>query len=77
MRKGYELTDEQYEKLLEACKPVRYMIIGGLVPRSPQENANQAWCELGRELGFDGMSVEPIHGSPRSFTAEAREVEGK
>lgn len=40
---------------------------------SPQENANRAWCRLGDELGFDGMSVEPILGrESRFFTAIAK-----
>jgi hypothetical protein len=69
MRKEYEMTAEQEAKLLEACKPVPYMVIGGMEPRSPQENANDAWCALGRELGFDGMSVEPSSKGQRFFTA--------
>ncbi len=58
MRQRYRLTDEQYERLLHAGRPVPYMIFGGRPPPSPQENANAAWCALGRELGFDGMSVD-------------------
>lgn len=72
MRKEYEMSEEQEKKLLNACKSVPYMIFGGSPPRSPQENANDAWCELGREMGFDGMTVQPISGKGnRFFTAEA------
>ena len=70
-RKEYELTTEQYDKLIEACRSVPYMVFGGMEPRSPQQNANDAWCALGKELGFDGMTVE---GSPKGklfFTAES------
>ena len=52
MRKEYEMTAEQEANLLEACRPVPYMVIGGVVPRSPQKNANDAWCALGREIGL-------------------------
>ncbi len=69
MRKEYEMTAEQEAKLLEACRPVTYMVIGGVMPRSPQENANDAWCALGREMGFDGMTVEPSSKGQRFFTA--------
>lgn len=55
----FTMTDEQLEKLLDACKPVRCMMIGGVVPSSPQENANRAWKELGLEMGFDYMTVRP------------------
>lgn len=74
MRKIFHLTDEQYNRLLEACKPVPYMVFGGRPPISQQENANNAWCELGREMGFDGMSVKPIPGNVRAFTAETKEA---
>ena len=73
MRREYEMTEEQMNRLLEASKPVIYMIIGGMPPSSPQENANAAWNDLGRELGFDYMTVQPVPGkSNRFFTAESR-----
>lgn len=72
-RKEYELTAEQYDRLIEACKSVTYMVIGGVEPRSPQQNANDAWCALGRELGFDGMSVQPSNKGKRFFTADEAE----
>lgn len=65
------MTDEQYERLLDACKPVPYIVANGTEPRSPQENANDAWADLGRELGFKHMTVQPVQGkSDRFFTAE-------
>jgi predicted TIM-barrel fold metal-dependent hydrolase len=69
MRKEFTLTDEQYQRLLDAGKPVPYMIFGGRTPPSPQENANAAWAALGRELGFRHMTVRP-GASDRTFTAE-------
>ena len=72
MRKEYEMTEAGLKELQAACRPVPYMIFGGMAPRSPQENANSAWCALGRRMGFDGMTVKPIEGeSVRVFTAEA------
>lgn len=68
--KVYEMTDEQYQKLLDACKPVPYMVFGGRPPRSPQENANDAWRALGEEMGFDYMTVHPHGDSPKQFTAD-------
>ena len=69
MRKEFTMTQEQMETLLTACKPVPYMVIGGVSPKSPQDNANAAWCRLGREMGFDGMSVLPNGNDMKSFTA--------
>ena len=73
MRKRFTMTKEQQEKLLDACKPVPYMIFGGMEPRSPQENANAAWCALGREMGFDGLTVQPDGSNQLNFTAEVVE----
>lgn len=70
----YEMTTEQYDKLIEACKPVPYIIIGGQEPPSPQENANAAWAALGEELGFDYKTVAPSPGKGiRHFTAVPKE----
>lgn len=69
MRQKYTLTEEQHTRLLEAGRSVPYMIVGGMAPRSPQQNANDAWAELGRELGFDYMSVQPDGEDSHYFTA--------
>ena len=56
----YEMTEKQYKTLMDACKPVPYMIFGGMEPPSPQQNANDAWASLGKELNFDSTTVKPI-----------------
>lgn len=72
MRTEFTLEQSDLDKLMEASKPVPYMVFGGMPPRSPQENANDAWKELGQRLGFDHMTVRPIAGkSMLCFTAEA------
>ena len=76
MRKKFEMTDDELESMLEACKPVPYMVVGGVPPRSQQENANSAWRELGDKLGFDSTTVRPVSGEPmKFFTAEPTDVE--
>ena len=72
MRKDFEMTQEDLDRILEASKPVIAIKIGSYMPRGPQENANDAWATLGRKLGFDHMTVEPVSGkSNLFFTAEA------
>ena len=67
----FHLTEKQLNDLMDACKPVIYMVIGGVPPRSPQENANAAWASLGAELGFDYMTVQIVNGKGNDyFTAE-------
>ena len=65
------MTEAQLERLLDACKPIPYIIVGGHPPPSPQDRANHAWADLGRELGFDPWSVKPVPGKGQQFfTAE-------
>ena len=73
MRKRFVMTEGDMEKILDACKPVPYMVFGGIPPKSPQENANDAWCELGSRMSFDGMTVEPTGEGNLIFTAETRD----
>lgn len=74
MRKDFVMTDEQLAELLKACQPVPYMVFGGMEPRTPQQNANDAWRSLGEELGFKWETVRPVPGKDeRHFTAEPTE----
>lgn len=76
MRKEFEMSQEQFDKIIEAIRVARstplIMLQCGM-PESPQEAANRAWCALGRELGFNGMTVEPSNKGERFFTAEITE----
>jgi hypothetical protein len=38
MRKEYRLTKEELKTLMDACKPVPYMIIGNCMPSSPRSS---------------------------------------
>jgi hypothetical protein len=76
-RTNYEMTQEDLNKILEACKPVPYMVVGGRPPSSPQENANRAWASLGKKMGFDSMTVQPSGKGRRFFTAVPSETEAQ
>lgn len=75
MKRDYEMTEAQLAKLLEACKSVPYMVFGGMEPRSPQQNANDAWASLGGEMGFKWDTVEPTNRGNRFFRAEPLELQ--
>ena len=70
MRTSYEMTEADLAKILDACKPVPMVMLQCGEPSSPQENANRAWAELGKRMGFDPMTVEPTGRGDRFFTAE-------
>lgn len=77
-RTEYEMTDDDLANLMEACKPVPLMMIGGFAPSSPQENANRAWADLGKKMGFDSATVRPISGKGnRFFSAIPSETEAQ
>lgn len=69
MKRDFEMTEADLQTLLDSSKPVPYMVFGGRAPSSPQENANAAWADLGRRMGFDPMSVEPTSKGDRFFRA--------
>jgi hypothetical protein len=50
--KEYEMTERDYDQLIEACKPVPMIALQCGTPASPQENANSAWKKLGEKMGF-------------------------
>jgi len=68
----YEMSEDQLQRLMEACKPVAMIGLQCGSPASPQENANAAWAKLGDEMGFDPMTVRPAGGGDKFFYAEPR-----
>jgi hypothetical protein len=74
-RVEWEMSEGDLKKILAACTPVVAIMVGGHAPASPQENANAAWAELGRKMGFDPTTVIPIPGKGyRSFMAVPTET---
>jgi len=72
------MSEEEFQVILDACKPTRVMMIGNYIPASPQENANRAWRALGDKMGFNSESVRPINGKEgRFFTAVPTETESQ
>lgn len=77
-RTNYEMTEADLEKILDAGKPTPCIMVGSYTGRTPQENANRAWAELGTRMGFDSMTVRPIDGKgSRHFTAVPTENEAQ
>lgn len=72
MRQEFEMSQQQYDKIIETINVARstplIMLQCGM-PESPQEAANRAWGDLGREMGFDGATVEPSSKGKLFFTA--------
>lgn len=75
-RTEYEMTQEDFDTLMEAMKPVAMIMLQCGAPSSQQENANRAWAELGKKMGFDSETVQPIRGrDSKWFSAVPNEPE--
>ena len=68
-RVEYEMTQEDLDKILNACKPLLLIATHCGTPRSPIENANAAWRELGQRMGFDYTTAQPSGCGDRFFSA--------
>lgn len=76
MRREYKMTYEQHSRLLASCKPVPYLVAGGMIPTDLQQRVNDVWSDFGRALGFRWETVQPVPGKDdRYFTAEETDVE--
>ena len=69
----YRLTDEQFKKLMDASKPVRYMVFGGREPSTPRENAENCWRTIAEEIGCQYDTIKDARtGDQHDFEAEAK-----
>jgi hypothetical protein len=51
------MTDDELKELLEASKPVPYMVIGGCVPESPVEKMMKVWQRIAQRVGCNVDSI--------------------
>ena len=78
MRQEFEMTEEQQKKLLESMQPVPLIMLQCGNTPSQQENANRAWKRLGKEMGFQYMTVTPLSDKgDRFFLAEPTSAESQ
>lgn len=77
MKQEYELTQEQLDRLIEASKPVPYLIFGGIALTNPQEYANIAWAEIAEYHKVQIYSITPSPKGIKFFTATPIDVDKK
>jgi hypothetical protein len=70
MRSEFKMTTQQFKTLKESFKPVPMIMLQCGNPQSQQENANDAWRNLGDEMGFIWDTARPCGKGPLYFTAE-------
>lgn len=69
--KNYRLSDEDLEQLLNASKPVPYMVFGGHPPSSPYDNAMRVWDVLAEKYGVVRSTIDNAGtGDMHDFIAE-------
>lgn len=71
MTRMYEMTEEQYQRVLAASRSVPYMVFGGHEPTNPRVRIEDAWRAVAHEHGCDWLTIEPAVGhGDRFFCAE-------
>ena len=69
----YKMSLKQFREIMEASKPVPYLVIGGIGTPSMQENANYAWKKLADEMGFIWYTAKLASGiASNYFIAEPK-----
>ena len=71
MKREFEMSQEDYDKLLEASRPVPLIALNyGPIP-SLEQRVGAAWAALGKKMGFIWNTAQPIPGKDsRFFMAE-------
>ena len=70
--KEYQMSEEDYELIIEACRPIPLIAIHCGTGPSRQEMVNRAWETLGDKMGFDYMTVKPSKKGRLFFEAEEK-----
>lgn len=69
--KHYQMTQEELDFILSACKPTPCMEIGNVdTGKSAQENANEAWQILADKYKFKWDTARPDGSDYTKFIAE-------
>lgn len=77
LRQEYEMTSEQLDALVKDTDVIRSLPLIMLQCETfitLQKTANRAWETLGKELGFEYMTVKSSKRGQRFFTAEPKET---
>jgi hypothetical protein len=61
-RKDFEMTDQQLKDLHAACRPIPYLVVGGVQPMSFKERIDNLWKVMGDSMGFDYKTAAPAQG---------------
>lgn len=75
MKTRFRMTDDQFNRIMAASRPVPLLYLPGGVPMGPssQEVANGAWRSVADELGVAWDSIESAGtGDEHDILAEAK-----
>lgn len=76
--KNYRLTHEELAEIIEASKPVPYMVIGGVEPQSPRDKVMAIWRRVAERVGCDVDSIDKgTTGDLHDFIARPIAVDAK
>jgi len=68
-RQDYRLSDADFSRLIEAGKPVAYLIANGSEPISPRDTIMRIWKEIADREGVDVDSIRQGSDGNGHYTA--------
>lgn len=68
-RRDYRLTHADHTRLIEASKPVMYLVANGSEPTSPRDAAMRIWREIADREGVDVDSIRQGSDGNGHYTA--------
>jgi hypothetical protein len=67
----YTMTEQEFNALKEASKPVPYMVFDGRPPEGAYDKAMRVWATICDRVGCEQGTVAPaLTGGSRDFTAK-------
>jgi hypothetical protein len=72
MNNSFEMTQEDFDVIMDACKPVPMIAINCGPESSTQKSANNAWERLGNKMGFYHLTVRPNGSNQKRFYANPK-----
>lgn len=56
--KQYRMTDDEYNELVEACKPLVYIVAGSSELISPEKRAMIVWEKIAARVGCEVITID-------------------
>lgn len=74
-KKRFRLTQDEWDEIMEAGRPIAFLIAGGTEPASPQERMRPIWQRIADREGVVMQSIAPYGNDPLDVQGTPLDVE--